>query len=111
MVQANRFRSLLPSLKANDSAAYRECEELFDSICRIRLSSVPPEFRLATWEARAEARAGERGVKAWRRMITEWAGAKYGHTQLADYANREYFELVRDYYIPRWRAFLKECRD
>ena len=110
-VQANRFRSLLPSLKANDSAAYRECEELFDSICRIRLSSVPPEFRLATWEARAEARAGERGVKAWRRMITEWAGSKYGHTELADYANREYFELVRDYYIPRWRAFLKERRD
>ena len=106
-INANKFRSLLPRLKANDAAAYAECEELFDSISRIPPSSVPAEFRLATWEARARARAGERGVKAWRRMITEWANAKYGRTELADYANREYFELLRDYYIPRWREFLK----
>ncbi len=109
-IGANRFRALLPRLKANDNAAYAECGELFDSICRIPPSGVPPEFRLATWEARARARAGERGVKAWRRMVTEWAGAKYGRTELADYANREYFELLRDYYIPRWREFLKTRR-
>ena len=32
-VSANRFRELLPALKAGDAAARKECEEMFASIC------------------------------------------------------------------------------
>jgi len=108
-VLANRFRELLPGLKAGDAAARKECEEIFASICSgaDNIASVPPEFRLATYEDRARKRAGERGVRAWRRMITSWSDdAKYGRSSLAEYAEREYAELMRDYYIPRWREFL-----
>ena len=108
-VSANRFRELLPALKAGDAAARKECEEMFASICNgaDNIASVPPEFRLATYEERARKRAGERGVRAWRRMITSWSDdAKYGRSSLAEYAEREYAELMRDYYIPRWREFL-----
>lgn len=108
-VLANRFRELLPALKAGDAAARKECEEIFASICSGAddIASVPPEFRLATYEDRARKRAGERGVRAWRRMITSWSDdAKFGRSSLAEYAEREYAELMRDYYIPRWREFL-----
>ena len=45
------------------------------------------------------------GVKAWRRMITTWVDDSMECTSLADYANREYPELIRDYYLPRWKHF------
>lgn len=109
-VKADRFRVLLPQMKNGDRAAWKECEEIFSSICEAPIASVPPEFRLATYEARARARAGERGVKAWRRMITTWSDdAKFGRSRLADYAQREYAELMADYYIPRWREFFKNA--
>lgn len=108
-VKANRFRDLLPRMKNGDAAAWSECDALFASICDEPIDSVPPEFRLATHEARASARAGERGVKAWLRMITTWADAKFGRSSLADYAMREYAELMAGYYIPRWREFLKSA--
>ena len=31
---------------------------------------------------------------------------KYGKTTLSNYANREYVELVREWYLPRWKKFL-----
>lgn len=107
-VKADRFRVLLPRMKNGDAAAWKECDALFASICDRPDADVPAEFRLATYEARARARAGERGAKAWRRLVTTWADGKYGRSRLADYAMREYAELLRDYYIPRWRAFLAD---
>ena len=108
-VRANRFRSLLPKMKESPEAR-KEAEKIFASICGEDISDVPPEFRLATYENRARARAGERGVKAWRRMITTWSDdAKFGRSSLADYAQREYAELMREYYIPRWREFLQKA--
>ena len=104
-VKADRFRMLLPRMKNGDAAAWKECEEIFSSICKTPIADVPPEFRLATYEARARARAGERGVRAWRRMITTWADEKFGRSSLAEYAMREYAELMANYYIPRWRRF------
>ena len=47
-------------------------------------------------------------TKAWRRMVTTWANPALGATTLDDYANREYAELIRDYYIPRWLNFLSQ---
>ena len=103
---ANRLRALVPQLKDN-APARREFLNEAESFNVCTAFGIPPEFRLSTWLDLARARAGERGEKAWMRMITTWAGAKYGATFLADYANREYAELVRDHYLPRWRRFLE----
>ncbi len=111
-VNANKFRELLPKIKAGDAAAKKECEAMFAAICDEagHIGSVPKDFRLATYEDRARRRAGERGVKAWRRMITTWSDdAKFGRSSLADYAQREYAELMACYYIPRWREFFKKA--
>ena len=107
-VRANEFRRLLPRLK-DDLLARREF------LRRLRVdavtancpwSGVPEQFRLEPQLARARARAGARGEAAFRRMVTTWADPKRGRTTLADYAHREYVELLRDYYLPRWEAFL-----
>ena len=81
---------------------YTNPQTLFETLYESGVS----DFRLSAFENRARARAGERGANAWRRMVTTWANPALGHTTLEDYANREYAELVRDYYIPRWRLFL-----
>ncbi|MBO7483220.1 MAG: alpha-N-acetylglucosaminidase C-terminal domain-containing protein [Kiritimatiellae bacterium] len=102
-VVANRLRALVPQLK-DDGNARAKFLRTAEYLCNTR--SAPPEFRLATWEDMARLRAGERGAKAWRRMVTTWTDPKHGKNTLSDYANREYCELVRDWYLPRWRRFL-----
>ena len=104
---ANRLRALVPQLKDSAEARHEFLNEA-ESFNVCTAFGIPPEFRLSTWLDLARARAGERGEKAWMRMITTWSDAKYGATVLADYANREYAELVRDHYLPRWRRFLEE---
>lgn len=101
---ANRARALVPSLK-DDERSRQYFLGLIRSECRLLSDSA--QFRLATHEERARARAGERGVTAFRRMITTWADAKYGATTLSDYANREYSEMLRDYYLVRWDTFFR----
>jgi len=41
-------------------------------------------------------------------MVTTWFDPKRGSDRVEDYAHREYQELLRDYYIPRWREFFKQ---
>ena len=43
-------------------------------------------------------------------MITTWVDPKRGRDRVDDYANREYPELLREYYIPRWREFFKAAK-
>lgn len=102
---ANDARSIVPFLQYSQKA-----REMFLSLYddeAVVLHDVP-SFRLSTYEAQARARAGERGVRAFRRMVTSWADPKFGATSLIDYANREYPELLNDYYLPRWRKFFEE---
>lgn len=40
-----------------------------------------------------------------RRLITVW-GDERTHYRINDYAAREYGELIRDYYAPRWKKFI-----
>ena len=110
-VRANDVRRLLPRLKdPHDLPARKEfMRHLFalEPVCT--WLGVPDAFRLEPQLALARARAGARGEAAFRRMVTTWADPKYGRTTLADYANREYVELLRDYYLPRWWAFLNRA--
>ncbi len=104
-IYADELRAILPRMEA-DPAARREFLATADALAETLYESGVSDFRLSAFENRARARAGERGANAWRRMVTTWANPALGHTTLEDYANREYAELVRDYYIPRWRLFL-----
>lgn len=104
-VKANKLRALVPRLK-DDAYARKEFIAIGESMCDPN-AYVPEDFRLSYWEDLARRRAGERGVKAWRRMITTWVNDSIGRTPLADYANREYPELIREYYLPRWKKFFK----
>ena len=102
-VAANRMRALVPSLKDDPKAR----EDFINEAIRISQddTKAPAAFRLSTYESQARRRAGERGAKAFRRMVTTWADPSFGRTTLSDYANREYVELIRDWYIPRWSRF------
>ena len=100
---ANRARALVPYL-ATDMKARYEFLELIEA--EHRFLAPAAQFRLSTFEAQARARAGERGARAFRRMVTTWTSRRFGTTSLTDYANREYSELLGGYYLPRWRRFL-----
>ena len=60
-------------------------------------------FRVDTYEARARKRAGERGVRALRRMFTTWI--ERPDTNLNDYAHHQFAGLLSGYYAKRWEAF------
>ena len=101
---ANRARTLVPLLEKEPNA-----RSLFLNLIReeSRLLMEDRTFRFETYASQAMERAGNRGVLAFYRMITIWADRRYGETTLADYANREYAELLAEYYLRRWEAFLR----
>ncbi len=110
-VFANHLRSLVPALYNNMDARERfiGLTEDWLAFSRPESGNLPPEFDLSREEARARTRAGERGVKAFHRMITTWCDPAFGRTSLADYSNREYPALIERYYLPRWRLFLSRA--
>lgn len=103
---ANEARAIAPFLQ-HSKAARSEFIALIER--EASLLEGFGSFSLAAREAEARKRAGERGVKAFRRMITTWAAPELGKTILADYANREYAELLRSWYEPRWKAFFEKA--
>lgn len=107
-IWADRLRGLVPRMRDEPQTAREFVETARLQCSETAMRAAPGVFRLSTWDGLARRRAGERGVRAWRRMITTWADPKYGRTTLSDYANREYPELVRDWYLPRWENFLGE---
>ena len=115
-VRANRMRALLPFMgdipdkaqRENARAAFLREAEWFANADG---HSVPESFRLGTYLAQARARGGERAARAFCRMVTTWTGQEFQRTTLSDYANREYPELVREYYLPRWKRFLGDLAE
>ena len=99
-VLSDRGRALVPQLKENASARaeflalIRQMDELL---------SCTDAFRLDTYEARARKRAGERGVRALRRMFTTWI--EHPHSNLNDYAHHQFAGLLSNYYAKRWETF------
>lgn len=99
-VLSDRGRALVPRLR--ESAAARG--EFLSLIRRMdSLLACTEAFRLDVHEARARKRAGERGVRALRRLFTTWTGRP--HTNLDDYAHHQFAGLLGNYYAKRWEAF------
>ncbi|MGB8537613.1 MAG: alpha-N-acetylglucosaminidase [Acidobacteriaceae bacterium] len=74
------------------------------------LMNLRPDRRLESWTqaARSWARSDDQAAyydENARRLITTW-----GWPELSDYASRVWSGLIRDYYAPRWSAFLAARR-
>ena len=99
-VLSDRGRALVPRLKG-DSDARAEFLALIRQMDA--LLACTDAFRLDTYEARAEKRAGAHGVRALRRLFTTWL-ARPG-SDLEDYAHHQFAGLLGNYYLKRWEAF------
>ena len=99
-VLSDRGIALVPRLKG-DPAARAEFLALIRQMDA--LLACTDAFRLDTYEARARRRAGERGVRALRRMYTTWI--ERPNANLNDYAHHQFAGLLANYYLKRWETF------
>lgn len=104
---ADRSTALLVGMKGDKARcqAYLACFGAMDDV----LACVP-ELRLDFWEKQAFGRAGARGPRAFRRMVTTWRNPYARARRLNDYARREYAGLMRGFYLKRWETLLA-CTD
>lgn len=77
-----------------------------------RLLASDKHWLLGTWIAGARAKGTTPAEKARmeagaRTLITTWSGH---FDDLNDYSHRHWAGLTRDYYLPRWQAFLDDYR-
>ena len=99
-VLSDRGGVLVPRLR-DDADARAMFLSLIDGMDA--LLACDDHFRLDVREARIHRRAGERGVQAFRRMLTSWTDGT--RSPLNDYAHRQYSGLLSGYYAVRWRTF------
>lgn len=91
-----------------DSREFLRLIELQDSLLATR-----PEFRVGTYTERAR-RAGdtpeEKDLYEWNQRVqyTTWGQRECADKgRLHDYAHREWNGLLKDFYLPRWKAFFE----
>ena len=78
-----------------------------------RLLGTRPEFRLGSWTEAARscgATPAEKDQYEWnaRTQITTWGNRECADRGgLRDYANKEWNGLLRDFYYPRWKAWME----
>ena len=105
-VLSDRGRALVPKLRtdAEARAAFLALIRRMDD-----LLACTDAFRLDVHEARARRRAGERGVRALRRMFTTWI--EHPNSNLNDYAHHQFSGLLANYYARRWEVFFAQPDD
>ncbi len=78
-----------------------------------RLLATRPEFRLGSWIEAARNRGtseAEKDQYEWnaRTQITTWGNRECADNGgLRDYANKEWNGLLKDFYYPRWKAWME----
>lgn len=105
--------------KSGDKKQFQEKTALFFRLFDAcdRLMHIRKDTTLAEWQGYAQ-RAGEPYgektkrlfVEDARRLITTW-GYEASYEFLADYAYRQYGDLLRLYYRPRWEVFFDRMED
>ena len=105
-VLSDRGYALVPKLRADAGtrAAFLALIRRMDD-----LLACTDAFRLDVYEARARRRAGERGVRALRRMFTTWI--ERPNSNLNDYAHHQLSGLLANYYARRWEVFFAHPDD
>lgn len=102
-VLSDRGRELAPRLE-KDAAARGEFLSLIRRMDN--LLACTEAFRYDVHEARARKRAGERGVRALRRLFTTWVPRP--RTNLNDYAHHQFAGMLGNYYMKRWETFFAD---
>lgn len=105
-VLSDRARALVPSLKDDENARRKFISLIYKTDGLLACTTA---FRLDTWENRALKRAGERGVRALRRMFTTWVNEP--HSNLDDYAHHQLAGMLTNYYAKRWEAFFDDSEN
>ncbi len=120
---ANRSWSLIGQLqdayKRKDAATFKKLAALWLKLMELAddMSGGHRAFLLGPWLAAARGSAASAQERAdlertARVLVTTWADrptADGGH--LANYANRDWQGLIRDFHLPQWRAFLDDLQD
>ncbi|NSC21345.1 alpha-N-acetylglucosaminidase, partial [Streptomyces albus subsp. chlorinus] len=122
-VLANRSWSLIGQLqdahRKKDAARFRKLAALWLKLMELadEMSGGHRAFLLGPWLAAARG-AGSSGQESAalehtaRVLVTTWgdrATADGGH--LANYANRDWHGLIRDFHLPQWKAYLDDLQD
>ncbi|WP_369206517.1 alpha-N-acetylglucosaminidase [Streptomyces sp. PU-14G] len=122
-VLANRSWTLIPQLEDaynnKDSATFKKLAALWLKLLELSddMSGGHRAFLLGPWlqaarGAGSSAKEDAQLERTARALVTTWADrptADGGH--LANYANRDWHGLIRDFHLPQWKAFLDELAD
>lgn len=120
---ANRSWLLVDKLQwayeSRDRAAFRKLATVWLKLMRLsqEVTGTHAAFLLGPWVAEARARgadAAERDhlERTARVLLTTWAGRTASDKgNLANYANRDWHDLIGDLHLPEWEAYLNELED
>ena len=100
--------------KAKDLRAFEKDAELFVKLLgyQERICSCHKRMTFSNYLAYAENYDENVDLNVYlaRRLITVWGDERTNYL-INDYAAREYGELIRDYYAPRWKRFINAATD
>lgn len=95
---------------ARQELACRDFLKLIEQSAAV--TATHPDFLLGNYLRGVARRAGESQAalqqRNLRRLITTWRPEP---SSLNDYAHRQYSELLRYYYLPRWQAYFNSLRE
>lgn len=105
------YKKCMEAYNAKNITEYKKQRDLFMSLLQLQenLLSKHSAFMLGTWLQQAR-RLGKTPAEQdlyeqnARTQITYW-GADNAHTNLHEYAHKEWAGLLTDFYMPRWRKF------
>ena len=113
------YQHMIADYKCFDRAAFENSSNRFLDMITLqdRLLGTRPEFRVGSWIEKAR-NAGqtpeEKDLYEWnaRVQITTWGPRECADKgKLRDYAHKEWNGILKDFYYPRWDAFLQTLRD
>lgn len=110
------YENLITKFNLKDLKEFEKISDAFLTLCEDLdcLLSCSKYFTLGSWLESAKKKAkDETDLKMleWnaRRQITLWSSPEI--TEFHDYANKQWSGLIRDYYMPRWKMFVDDCKD
>lgn len=109
------YKDMVNAYEQKDSALFAKQSTLFLSLIELQdsLLSSNEHFQLYSWLKQAldfGKTPGEKklALKNAKTQITYW-GPDDPKTNLHEYANKEWSGLMKHYYLPRWKMFVKVC--
>ncbi len=106
------YHAMIADYQAGQPAACRANLQLFRELLRDmdQLLASDPSSLLGTWISLARKKGATPAESAQyermaRQLVTLWTP---GHSDLNDYAYKNWSGLYRDYYLPRWENFLTQ---